>query len=153
MTFALLFALTLGCDDAADLQKNANRAQTAANEKIADVRSDANQETRNLQAAADKKIAAAVADFQKLRESYRHATTEALIALDVKIANLDAAAKKANGSARTTKMVAIDAIKVRREAFLTNYASLDNATYTTWDATKVRLDAEWDALSQAVDAA
>ncbi len=154
MTIALLLALTMGCDnDAAELQKDANSAQVAANKKIADVQTDANQETRDLQAAADKKIAAAVADFQSLRETYRHTTTDALIALDVKIANLDAAAMKANGAAKTAKLASIDAVKVRREAFLTSYAALDTATYSTWDATKVRLDAEWDALSKAVDAA
>lgn len=153
MTIALLFALAIGCDNAADLQKDANSAQIAANKKIADVQTDANQQTRDLQAAADKKIAAAVADFQSLREAYRHTTTDALIALDVKIANLDAAAMKANGAAKAAKMSSIEAVKVRREAFLTSYATLDTATYSTWDATKVRLDAEWDALSKAVDAA
>ncbi len=153
MTIALLLALTLGCDnDAAELQDDARDAQVSADKKIADVQTDANQETRELQAAADKKIAAAEADFQRLREDYRHAKTEALIALDVKIAALEATAMKANGADKSAKMASIDAIKARRAGFLTDYAALDSATPTSWDATKVRLDAEWDALAKMVDA-
>jgi hypothetical protein len=71
-------ALTTGCEKAADLRNDAVTAQNEANTEIANTRSDAKKDVLDAQAEADRKIAAAQADFTKMREEYRHNTTQNL---------------------------------------------------------------------------
>ncbi len=64
-----------------------------ANEKIVEANQEADKKANEAQADADKKIAEAQASFLKLREDYRHETTQKLVELDQKIADLEAKAK------------------------------------------------------------
>ena len=144
-------ALTTGCDKAADLRNDAVTAQNDANTEIANTRSDAKQDVLDAQAEADKKIASAQADFTKMREEYRHNTTQNLAALDLKIATLEARAKTTTGSAKAELDAKVKRIQEQRERFLNDYKQLDQATGTTWDNTRAGLDRSWDELSRLVE--
>jgi hypothetical protein len=148
---ALSFLLTSACDRAADEQKKANQAQAKANEKIAEVAREADQKIKNAQAEADKKIAEAQASFMKLREDYRHTTTEAMVDLDKKVADLEAKAMKSRAKAKTDLELKVKQLKAGREAFLAEYKTLETASAGTWDETKARLDKQWNDLKAMAD--
>ena len=151
---AALLLLGAGCDDkASDMQEEADAAQNAANAEISDVKVDARQEVRAIQANADKDIATAEADFSAMREEYRHATTLKMVDLEKSIADLEARASKATGTARSTLETHITGIHTAHKVFMDDYATLDQASGATWDTTKARLDREWDDLKALVDKA
>ncbi len=132
--------LAAGCDKAADDQNKINAAAAEANTKIAEA---------NTQ--ADQKISAANASFSKLREDYRHATTQNLVALDRDVDSLAAKAQLASGQARADLDARLQRIHAGRDAFFRDYASLDAAVGAQWDESKARLDKEWQDLKTLVD--
>jgi len=85
---ALTLVLGTSCDNASSDSKKANGAQAEANDKTAAAMKEATDKANSAQAEADEKIAAARADFMKLREDYRHATTNNLVELDRKVSDL-----------------------------------------------------------------
>ncbi|MDP2309593.1 MAG: hypothetical protein Q8P18_26470 [Pseudomonadota bacterium] len=144
----LSLMLTTACgDEASDMQRSANKAQSEANVKIEDANAKADQEIRTAQAEADKTIAGERADFKTLREDYRHAMTIKLVEFDKKVADLDAKAKTANGNEKADLDAKLLAIRTHRDAFARDYETLENESAATWDATKERLDREWAELS------
>lgn len=152
MFLATLLALS-ACDNASDLARTAQTAQKDADTRIAAASADAEQKARAAQAKADVTIADANADFLTLREAYRHDTITALVELDKKIADLEAKALVANGPEKADRQAKLRAIASRREAFMAEYDKLEAASGTTWDATKLRLDAEWATLEASVNQA
>lgn len=133
--------MAFACDkSAAEAQNEANKAQTEANTK-----------TTSAQVEADKKIADAQHSFAKTREDYRHDVQVKLDDLDKKIADLDAKSKKATGTAKTKLDANLAGVHAQRDAFSKDFASIDRETAMTWDASKARLEKEWDALNEQVD--
>ncbi|MDP2315307.1 MAG: hypothetical protein Q8P41_20585 [Pseudomonadota bacterium] len=177
LAFSLLsFTLVTACaDDAADMQRDANKAQgeadakiaavgkevgkevveaqVAANAKIDDATAKGDQAIRTAQAEADTKIAAVRADFTTLREEFRHDTTLKLVELDKKVAGVEAEAKTANGEKKAGLEAKLRLIHARRDAFMADYKTLETESAVTWDATKARLDRAWAALEASVAAA
>ena len=149
-TLALL-ALAGGCNKAADEQQKATNAQVEANSKIDQANQEAAQKANNAQAEADKKIAEAQAGFLKLREDYRHDMTSKLVDLDRKIAELEAKAKTETGKKKADLDAQLVTIHTQRDAFATDWKSIEAASALTWDATKNRLDKEWNELKVLVD--
>lgn len=151
MIFTIALLLGTGCNDAADLQKTANKAQNDADAKIDAAQAGATKESREAQAAADKTIAKADADFQALRESYRHERTTSLATLDTKVAALDAKALAAKGSDKEARDARLKVIRANREAFIKGYEALDSTDATRWDGEKASLEARWITLQASVD--
>jgi hypothetical protein len=151
ITAALLFAA--GCNRASDERERAVDAQTEANKEVAEARNDADRRIRSAQAEADEEVAKANANFQKIREEYRHDTTQKLVELDKEIQELEAKALKSNGKERADLETRLKDIRVRREAFVNDYKSIETASADTWDATKARLDKQWTELKDMVDRA
>ena len=150
---SLALTLSVGCDKAADQQEKATNAQLEANDKIVKANQEADEKANKAQADADKKIAEAQATFLKLREDYRHDTTEKLVDLDKKIADVEAKAKTATGKKKAELDVQLGQIRTQREAFATEWKSIETASATTWDDTKNRLDKSWTDLKSLVDKA
>lgn len=142
----------VACDkSAADAQDKANKAQGEANLTSAEAQREADKKKMGAQAEADKKIAEAQGDWAKTREDFRHSTQTKLDALDKKIANLEADAKKATGKEKVDLDARLVNIRARRTAFGTEWKTLDTSTAATWDATKSRLEKSWNDLDNAVD--
>lgn len=150
---ALVLALASGCNKAADEQEKAVAAQTKANEKIVEANQEADKKANEAQADADKKIAEAQASFLKMREDYRHDTTQNLVDLDKKIADLEAKSKTATGKKKADLDVQLGQIRTQRESFANDWKTIETASAATWDATKSRLDKEWSDLKSMVDRA
>ena len=148
---ALLVTSVIGCDRPAERdQEKANQAQVEADKKIAEARKESTTKITSAQVEADKTIAEAQASFAKTREDYRHSTENDLTDLNRKIDVMEADAMKATGKAKADAEVALRDIRVRRDAYKADRASLDTATAATWDNTKARLDKEWEALKTSV---
>ncbi len=143
--------LTTACSDSAsDMQRSANEAQHVADVKIEDARTQADQEVRTAQAEADKKVAAEQAKFTTLREDYRHTVTLNLVDFDKKVSIMEASAKRANGKEKARLEAQLARIHLQRDRFMTQFKSLDNESAATWDATRIRMDSEWNALAASV---
>ena len=151
--FGAALALGIGCNKAADEQQKATNAQVEANQKIVEANQEADKKANEAQADADKKIADAQANFLKMREDYRHDTTQNLVDLDKKIADLEAKSKTATGKKKADLDVQLGQIRTQREAFANDWKNLETASAATWDATKTRLDKEWTDLKSMVDRA
>ena len=146
----LVAALASGCNKAADEQEKATNAQIKANEKIVEANQEADKKAAEAQADADKKIAEAQASFLKLREDYRHDTTQKLVDLDHKIADLEAKAKTSTGKKKADLDAQLTQIRTQREAFANDWKTIETASATTWDSTKNRLDKEWSEDRKSV---
>lgn len=129
-----------GCRNATDDARAAAVATSEANEKIAA----ANRES-------ERKVSEANASFLKLREDYRHKTTNNLVVLDRDVEGLAAQAKQATGKAKIDLEARLVRVRAGREAFVRHYAGLENATGVVWDSTRVSLDEEWVTLKELVD--
>lgn len=141
------------CDNAADQKRKADEAQIEADKKIAEANSEANEKAAKAQAEADRKTAEAQANFLKMREDYRHDITTKLVSLDRKIADLQAKSLTATGKSKTELDARLSEIRAEREAFTNEYKTVEQASASTWDATKARLDKAWERLSNLVDRA
>lgn len=146
----LALALPAGCDDTAEVQREAASAQREADTKIADAKRDAAAETAKAQAEAQAKVVAASADFDRAREAWRHDLTTRLTALDETVAGLDAKSKTATGKAKTQLDAQLALIDPLRVTFGDDFATVDQATFATWDTVRARVEREWTALSEAV---
>jgi hypothetical protein len=149
----LSLALTMACDNASDDKRKASGAQLEADDKIAAARREADDKIKSAQLEADKATAEARASFMKLREDYRHATTTNLVNLDHKVDDLQAKATLLTGKERVERDASLKLIRSSRESFGRDYQALENASVSTWDGTKSRLDKEWTELKALVDKA
>jgi hypothetical protein len=158
MNRALVVSLVLAsvpalvaCDKSgAEAQQQVNEAKQQANREIGQ----ANAQATESQAEAERRIAAAQADFLKSREDYRHEKQLDLEKLDQDIAGLDAKVKSQQTAKGKSDMQAkLSGIHAQRDAFASDFRSLDNATMATWDDAKLRVDKEWSDLRAAVEKA
>ncbi len=152
-TTALSVAFAVGCDKAIDDRNNANHSQALADEKIDAANKEADQKIVAAQAEADKKIGEAYAHFMKLREDYRHQTTNNLVELDREVDVLEANSKTATSKAKADLEAHLDRIHTKRTEFASDYKAIEAASAVTWDDTKARLDKEWTELKALVDKA
>jgi hypothetical protein len=116
-------------------------------------RQQADNTTNNAQAQAEQDIASARAQFEKVREDYRHSRRLDLADLDKKIVDIDARSRTATGDKRADLTARVTSLRAQRDTFVRDMQALDTATGATWDTAKADLDHEWDALKSAVDKA
>jgi hypothetical protein len=124
-----------------------------ANAELQQAKDEAKQREQGAQAAANKDIGAARADFQKVREDYRHARAADLIDEDKKIAALEAKETTAKERAKTQLEADLSAIRIKREVVVRDMNALENVTAATWDEQTAKMSRDWDALKSAVDEA
>jgi hypothetical protein len=146
-----VLALAIGCVRAEDEQRKADEARAEASEDIAEAQRTADLKSNAARAEAKSEVAEATANFAKLREDYRRDTSDKLVALDKEIADLEVEAKTATGKEKTELDAKLPLVRSQREAFMSEYNSLEAASATTWDAAKERADKAWDALKKTVD--
>ncbi len=151
MTLSLLLAA--GCGRAADDQDKATNAQAEANVKVEAAQAEADTKIKSAQTDAEKKIAEARASFQKRREDFRHTTTNDLIAIDKKIADLEVKATTKAGSARSDLVETLTAIRAGRARIAKDFDALDAADASIWDEAKSSLEQELADLRALVDKA
>lgn len=137
----------VACDkSASDAQERADKAQAKANTEITSAEVKAAEKANNAQAQANKEIAQAQADFSKTVEDYRHEMQANLNSIDQKLSDFDAKAMATTDAKRVDLLARSRAIHAQRDAFATDFKSVDYTEATTWDATRARLDKEWSVL-------
>jgi septal ring factor EnvC (AmiA/AmiB activator) len=149
-TFALAAALmtSVACDKPGveEQQKEQKAAQDNAEQQ-----NRAARESASAQADMNQKVAVAQTDFEKAREDYRHTKMSDLADLDAKVAKLEAKEKTATGKTKDQLDSALPTIRAQRASFAADFRALESTGASMWDATKERLDKEWDGLKSAVD--
>jgi tRNA uridine 5-carbamoylmethylation protein Kti12 len=144
-------ALAGGCNRAADEQRKADEARAEANEDVSEAQREAQLKINAARGEANSEIAEAAANFNKLREDYRHDMNEKLAELDREIAELDTKVTTAAGQTKTDLEAKLPEVKRHREAFLADYRSLEQTSARTWDDAKERVNKSWEQLKKAVD--
>jgi len=151
-TFALAAALmtSVACEKPGveEQQKEQKAAQDNAEQQ-----NRAARESASAQADMNQKVATAQTDFEKAREDYRHEKMTDLETLDAKIAKLESKEKTATGKAKDQLDTALPTIRAQRASFAADFRAIQTASASTWEATKERMDKEWDNLKAAVDSA
>jgi hypothetical protein len=103
-------------------------------------------------AEADK-TKTAESDFAKVREDYRHQKQSDLDSLDKTVTAVEAKARASTGKAKKDIDDALTSLKAGRDTFEGDLHSTEQATASSWDSTKARLDKEWADLKTAADKA
>lgn len=148
---ATLACSAMACDnDAAREQQKATEAQREANEKAAEAKNTATTKITAAQVEADKKIVEANANFQKIREDYRHKVQKDFDEVNTDIAKLELKAKTATGKTKTDLEAQLLDIRSRRDAFRADLGALETANASAWDGMKERIDNQWTALKDSV---
>jgi len=147
---ALALTSAVACETARGQQEKVDHAQAEADQKIAEANREASEKVNAAQADADKKAAEAQLAFTKLREDYRHDVNSKLADLDKKIADLDVKAKTLKAPKRTELDSKLVDIRQARQAFVSEYQSIETASALTWDDVKKRLDKSWTELEAKV---
>jgi len=140
LAVAVLAISAAACNKASNAEADAEKAQAQADAKI-----------KAVQAERDQKIANEQAKFTEMREDYRHATTEKLITLDKKIADLEARLRTATGKSRTNIEANLKQIHAARDRFAADFNALQTATANSWDDAKARLDKELADMQSLVN--
>ncbi|HEY1954149.1 MAG TPA: hypothetical protein VGH28_01015 [Polyangiaceae bacterium] len=122
-----------------------------AEKKIDNAQEQGTTEITNAQVKENDKVAAAEADFAKSREDYRHDMQTNLDQLDKSLSNLDGKAQKAVGADRSKLTVRSQSLHTQRDPFARDVESLGSTSASDWDATKARVDHEWDVLKKNTD--
>ncbi len=149
----LATVLALGCDSASDEQTRASRAQAEANKTTVATAAVAEEKIKTAKAEADKKIAQAQANFQTMREDFRHNTTVALVEVDKSIELLEKKWKTQTGKAKTETADRLKQIRTDREALTTSYRALEAESAATWDQSKMRLEKAMQELKERMSKA
>lgn len=124
-----------------------------AQKKIDNAEQQGSTEITNAQVKEDKKVAGAEQDFAKSRDDYRHDMQTNLDDLDKKLADLDVKAQRAAGGAKSNLAAKSQSLHAQRDAFARELDSLGSVPPAEWDATKARVDHDWDALKKNTDKA
>jgi hypothetical protein len=144
---ALLSASVVACQKSGEKEQN---AEGVANRQAEQSQEQAAREVAAAQAEADQRIAAARADFEKAREDYRHSRQLDIDRLQKTISDLDAEDRTATGKTKVDLDTNLPGIHAQRDAFLNDLKSLEYTTPAGWDASRARIDKEWDSLTTSV---
>lgn len=151
---ALLVLGVAACDKpGADAQKKYDNAQAVASTEITNAVIKADEKTAEARAEEQKKIAAAQRDFEKAREDYRHEMQTKCDDLDKKLDDLDAKTNTATGKRKADLLAKYATLRQERDAFVTDFESLETTAAADWDAAKARVDKEWSRLKADADKA
>jgi hypothetical protein len=150
-SIALALLSSFACNNAADDQAKANKAQTEANGDINANNKRAVREDMAAQAGADKTIGAANADFLKLRDDYGAKAAKQLGELDRKVDVLQT--KSTIGKTKVQAEVddRLAQIRSKRVQFDADLKTSQSALAGSWDAQKAHLDQEMTDLQALVD--
>jgi hypothetical protein len=145
---ALLASSVAACDKPGEAEQ---KKEMSANDQAAESKAQADRNAQTAQSQANQTIAAARADFEKSREDYRHGRQQDLADVNKKIADLEAKQPTATGKERALLDSNLPMLRSRRDSFMADLQRLDQATPASWDGARASLDKEWDALKAALD--
>jgi pyruvate/2-oxoglutarate dehydrogenase complex dihydrolipoamide acyltransferase (E2) component len=144
-------ALSLGCKTAEDRGQEAAEVQRVATEKIQQAEEKAREEIQKAKTQAEQKIASIQADFDKLRENYRHEVTGKLVGVDESIAKYGAKSRNDSPNAKKVSEPRFAEMQAKRSQFQKSFDSLRDASASTWDASRAAVELEWTALDKFIN--
>jgi HdeA/HdeB family len=95
----------------------------------------------------------AESDFAKVRDEYRKQKQSDLDSLDKVITDVETKEKASAGKAKEELGAMLSSLKTGRDTFKGDLHSTEQATASSWDSTKARLDKEWADLKTVADKA
>lgn len=138
-------------EKAAEIRKDYDKVVAEGNEKIAEAKQDARETAANAQAKANETIRDANRGVVSADDSLRTWGQEKIDSLNNRIDEARVKAEKAKPEARTQFEAGLKDVQEKRDAIVTEFASLDTKSAQTVDKFKNRVDAEIDRLKERVD--
>ena len=135
----------------ADTRKEYDKTVAEGNEKIAEIKQDAREKAASAQANANEAIRDANRGVVAADESLRTWGQQKIDSLNNRIDEARVKAEKAKPEARAEFEAGMKDVQAKRDALVSEFASLDTRSEKTVDKFKGRVDAEIDRLKERVD--
>jgi hypothetical protein len=135
----------------ADIRKDYDKTVAEGNEKIAEAKQDARETAANAQANANEKIRDANRGIVAADDNLRTWGQEKIDSLNNRIDETRVKAEKAKPEVKAEVEKGLQDVQAKRDAIVTEFASLDTKSEKTVDKFKDRVDTEIDRLKDRVD--
>jgi flagellar biosynthesis GTPase FlhF len=135
----------------ADMRKDYDKTVADGNQKIQEAQQDAREKAASAQANANETIRDANRNVTWTDESLRTWGQEKIDSLNNKIDDAKVKAEKAKPTLRADFEAGIKDVQAKRDAIVTEFASLDTRSSVAVDKFKSRVDTEIDRLKDRVD--
>jgi chromosome segregation ATPase len=138
-------------EKAAEVRKDYDKLVAEGNEKVAAAKQDARETAASEQAKANEKIREANRDVVAADDSLRTWGQEKIDGLNNAIDETRVKSEKAKPEVKAEVEAGLKDVQAKRDAIVTEFASLDTKSEKTVDKFKDRVDTEIDHLKQRVD--
>ncbi|HKU44485.1 MAG TPA: hypothetical protein VJR89_40270 [Polyangiales bacterium] len=135
----------------ADLRKEYDKTVAEGNEKVAEAQKDAREKAAEAQANANEDIRDANRNVISKDDSLRVWGQEKIDSLNNDIDQARVKAEKAAPKAKAEFETGIKDVQAKRDAIVSEFASVDNKSEAAVDKFKTRVDNEIDKLKERVD--
>jgi len=135
----------------ADARKDYDKVVADGNEKIAEAKQDARETAANAQANANETIRDANRGVVAADDNLRTWGQEKIDSLNNRIDETRVKAEKAKPAVKAEVEKGLEDVQVKRDAIVTEFASLDTKSEKTVDKFKDRVDSEIGRLKDRVD--
>jgi hypothetical protein len=130
---------TAACDNAADKERQADKAQVQADQKKVEAQQSADQQ----RAAADQQLA-------KEQSDYRDKIQTKIGDEDKRLDDLQASAANETGAAKTDSDRLLGDVTAKKGALQADLRQVGNVTADQWETLKTKIDKDLDAFSTSV---
>jgi hypothetical protein len=138
-------------EKAAEVRKDYDKLVAEGNEKIAEAKQDAREEAANAQAKANESIRDANRGVVAADDNLRTWGQEKIDGLNNRIDETRVKAEKAKPEVKAEVEAGLKDVQAKRDAIVTEFASLDTKSAKTVDKFKDRVDTEIGRLKDRVD--
>jgi uncharacterized phage infection (PIP) family protein YhgE len=138
-------------EKATDIKKDYDKVVADGNEKIEQAKQDARETAANAQAKANETIRDANRGVVAADDDLRTWGQEKIDGLNNRIDETRVKAEKAKPEVKAEVEAGLKDVQTKRDAIVTEFASLDTKSEKTVDKFKGRVDAEIDRLKDRVD--
>jgi chromosome segregation ATPase len=138
-------------EKAAEVRKDYDKVIAEGNEKVAEAKQDARETAASAQAKANEEIREANRDIVAADDSLRTWGQEKIDGLNNAIDETRVKAEKAKPEVKAEVEAGLKDVQAKRDAIVTEFASLDTKSEKTVDKFKSRVDNEIDRLKDRVD--
>jgi hypothetical protein len=138
-------------DKATEIRKDYDKVVAEGNEKVAEAKQDARETAASAQAKANETIREANRDVVAADDNLRTWGQEKIDGLNNKIDETRVKAEKAKPEIKAEVEAGLKDVQAKRDAIVTEFASLDTKSEKTVDKFKDKVDSEIGRLKDRVD--
>ncbi|MDB4997343.1 MAG: hypothetical protein JWM74_4775 [Myxococcaceae bacterium] len=150
--FGFVLLAVAACDKPNEEQAKIDKARQDRAQTITAATVEAEKKIDKADDKANRQIGEATESIVRMKADFTSARQQDLATIDKKLAELDAKALHATGTAKANADVSLATAHKKRDALAADLANVNTSTTTTWDATKTRIEDGFTDLKRSVDA-